>query len=568
MSSTRIARNFDARGKRHPDLAIIDSARAWGLGAEGKPTPIAKYALISAIYVAIYVATNFVTEARNFEHSGITLWSPDNGLSLLLLVESSAYAPVVVIASIAVDLFVGDVSYNIYTIIGSNVVLTLGYLFVSIVLRDAFNFEKWRPSYANTIAVLAVIPASAALTGITYCGFLYLSGALPSGHFYSAAINFWIGDTVGMIVVLPAATAIHDFVAKRAWRGLLAFGNVMTLAFVATFIIVFLMLSTENNENQYLFNIIYLPMIWLAIHYGFNAVSAMLLLTQVLLFFILSHRGIGDFGFNTFQTLMFVMASTGQLLGAVLTEREQTARLLRNQQSELARVSAHATSAAMAVTMAHEISQPLSSLASYVHSARRLIDAGQTSATVRAPLMKAESEAARARGIIERIRDFVSSGRLELRSEELAPIVRKIISLNLDEARSRGVDLVAEAIETVPAIPIDRIAIEQALNNLIVNAIDSASLGTGGHVAVRLSSRGEFVALQVDDDGPGVAAEMTERLFDVFETTKAKGMGLGLPLTREIARRHSGRLAWTPLKPSGASFSMELPIHGPENQIR
>jgi two-component system sensor kinase FixL len=256
------------------------------------------------------------------------------------------------------------------------------------------------------------------------------------------------------------------------------------------------------------------------------------------------------------------------LLGAVLSEREQTGRLLRKQQAELSRVSAQATTAAMAVTMAHEISQPLSSLNSYVHSARRLIDAGQSPQTVRTALVKAEAESARARGIIERIRDFVASGRLELRTTELFPVAQKIVSLNVDEARSRGVELAWEGVEVYLAIRIDGIAIEQALNNLVVNAIDSASAKpeSGGRVSVRLFRRGDFAVFQVDDNGPGVAPEMAESLFEVFETTKAKGMGLGLPLTLQIARRHSGRLNWKPLSPSGASFSMELPLHGSENE--
>jgi C4-dicarboxylate-specific signal transduction histidine kinase len=220
----------------------------------------------------------------------------------------------------------------------------------------------------------------------------------------------------------------------------------------------------------------------------------------------------------------------------------------------------------MAVTFAHEISQPLSSLSTYVHSARRMLESGQSTASVSSALAKAEAEAQKTRRIIERIRDFVSSGKLELEETDLGQIARKIGSLNWDEARTRGVDLVVEAAAALPPALADRIAIEQALNNLVINAIDAASERSDGlgRVVVRLARDGDQILLQVDDNGAGVAAEIAEHLFQVFETTKPKGMGLGLSLAREIARRHAGRVGWRPLEPQGASFFIELPIHGPE----
>jgi C4-dicarboxylate-specific signal transduction histidine kinase len=280
----------------------------------------------------------------------------------------------------------------------------------------------------------------------------------------------------------------------------------------------------------------------------------------------LTHFQVDDSDFNIFQTLMFILATTGQLLGAVVTEREQATRLLRKQQAELARVSAHATTGAMAVTFAHEISQPLSSLSSYLHSARRMLESGQATASISSALAKAEAEAQRTRRIIERIRDFVSGGKLELEAADLGEIARKIGSLNRDEARARGVDLVVETAAGLPAVRADKIAVEQALNNLVNNAIDAAADPESalGRVTVKIARDGENVVLQVDDNGTGVAPEIADHLFQVFETTKPKGMGLGLSLTQEIARRHSGRAGWRPSRPRGASFFIELPIHGPE----
>jgi two-component system, LuxR family, sensor kinase FixL len=551
---------------RERALANVDATRHQTLPSAGARPNHARYFVIATAYLIAYLAINVITNSRQFHESGITLWSPDNGLSLLLLIESTYFAPIVLLASILTDVFVNNVRHSIYVVVASELVLTWGYLLIAIVLRDVFHFDTRATTYKNMIAVLAVVPASAAVSGILYCSVLYFTGALPSTQIYYAASNFWIGDTVGMIVVLPAATAIHDIISRARWRGWLQSKHLVPALIVGLCIGTFVLLSAGNVKDRYLFDLLFLPILWVGINYGYTAVTMTLLTTQLVLIAALTHFQVDDGDFYIFQTLMFVLATTGQLLGAIVTEREQATQLLRKQQSELARVSAHATTAGMAVTFAHEISQPLSSLSTYVHSARRMLDGGQSTAAVSNVLAKAEAEAQKTRRIIERVRDFVSSGKLELEATDIGQIARKIASLNQDEARARGVALTVEASAAPPFVRADRIAIEQALNNLVTNAIDAASQrgNAEGQVVVRIDRDGEKAILHVDDNGVGIAPEIADHLFQVFETTKPKGMGLGLSLTREIARRHSGRVGWRPLRPQGTSFFIELPIHGPE----
>ena len=500
--------------------------------------------------------------------SGIALWSPDNGLSLLLLIESTFFAPIVLLGAILSDTLINNVGHSFYVVVASELALTWGYLFIAIVLRDVFHFDTRATTYKNMIAVLAVVPISAAVTGTLYCSVLYFMGAIPFSQLYAAASDFWIGDTVGMIVVLPAATAIHDIISNKRWRIWFQGKHLAPILLVGLCIWTFVVISADDPRDRYLFNLLFLPILWVGINYGYTAVAMTLLVTQLTLIGALTHVQVSDRDFFIFQTLMVILATTGQLLGAIVTERERATRLLREQRSELARVSTHATTAAMAVTFAHEISQPLSSLSTYVHSARRMLDSGQSTASVTNVLAKAEAEAQKTRRIIEQIRDFVSSGKLELEPTDIGQIAQKIGSLNQDEARARGVALAVEASAALPHVIADRIAIEQALNNLVTNAIDAASeCGEArGRVVVRISRDGEKAILRVDDNGTGVAPEIADHLFEVFETTKPKGMGLGLSLTQEIARRHAGRVGWRPLRPQGTSFFIELPIHGPKTE--
>ena len=405
------------------------------------------YLTTSAIYFIAYLAINYFTSFRQFGHSSITLWSPDNAVSLLLLTQSIAYTPVVLIASICVDLSISHANYSVTSVIASEFVVTQGYLLIAILLRDRFNYDFRIATYPNMLALLAVVPASAAVTSVLYCGALYLTGSLARGDVYTAARYFWIGDTVGMIVVLPAATAIYAVALTANWRDFLIGKSLLTIALVGACTIVLVLTSVADIRNRYLFDLLFLPTIWVGIGYGYSAVAILLLLVQLLLVASLAYFHADDQNFAIFQTLMFILAATGQVLGAVVTERESTIRQLRRQQSDLARVSAHATSGALAATLAHEISQPLSSLAGYVHGARRMLDSHRPREAIEGALAKAESEARRTREIIARIRDFVSTGSLRTERVDITELGRKIVALNRDDAQSRGVELMFDGPE-------------------------------------------------------------------------------------------------------------------------
>jgi two-component system sensor kinase FixL len=181
-------------------------------------------------------------------------------------------------------------------------------------------------------------------------------------------------------------------------------------------------------------------------------------------------------------------------------------------------------------------------------------------------LSKAEMETRRTREVLERVRDFVSSGKLDLKPLDLSNLTLKIGALCREEATGRGIRVEIENIRPIPLVMADRIQIEQVLNNLLANAIDAASERTDGRglVVMRVAGRGDRVVVQVEDNGPGVAPEIAGSLFEAYQTTKPRGMGLGLPLSLQIVQKHAGRLWWEPIVPEGTRFLVELQIDGPD----
>jgi two-component system, LuxR family, sensor kinase FixL len=522
-----------------------------------------KYWLTGIAFLAIYIALNILTEWHEFDRLGITMWSPDNGLSLALLTESAAFAPFVFLGAILTDVFIAGVHHNAYVIGAAELLLTIVYVIFASVLRFRLKFDIRQINLSHVVAFLMFVPIATLLSSSLYCTVLYLGDVLSADKFLAAVRHFWIGDTLGMITVIPAVTSVLAFLSKPRWRF-----SVYTLASLSVFILGTLLgivaLVGVGDRLYYLFNLLFLPIIWMAMREGYAGVALALIIVQLLLAVITVFMNYSSYDFAILQLLMLVLSITGLLLGVVTTERRNADLLLREQQTELARTVAYAKAGAMGTAFAHEISQPLSTVATYLHAARRLLQSGIASERVMDALVKAEAESQRAREILERIRDFVSTGALNLQTLDLAAAAQKIAALYREEAVARGTQVEIESVPPVPLVRADRVQMEQVLSNLLANAIDAASERSDarGRVVIRVAAHDGTAMIEVEDNGPGVAAELAASIFEAYQTTKPRGMGLGLPLSLRIVQAHAGRLWWEPNRPDGARFIVELPIDG------
>ena len=148
---------------------------------------------------------------------------------------------------------------------------------------------------------------------------------------------------------------------------------------------------------------------------------------------------------------------------------------------------------------------------------------------------------------------------MELVPVNLVQTSLKIAALSRSEASERGVSIKFDSSATA-VIDGDPTQIEQALLNLISNAVDAASdrKTGGGAVVIRVCEAKERRRVEVEDNGPGIASDIADRLFEPFETSKPRGMGLGLALSRQIVDAHGGRLWCEPVEPQGSRFVIEF----------
>jgi PAS domain S-box-containing protein len=205
----------------------------------------------------------------------------------------------------------------------------------------------------------------------------------------------------------------------------------------------------------------------------------------------------------------------------------------------------------MASSVAHELNQPLTAISNYCNGMiSRLQEQRITQDELLGALDKTARQAQRAGQIIQRIRAFVKRSEPNPTPSDVATMVNNAIELADIELRRQQVRLSSYVAARLPSLMVDPILIEQVLINLLKNggeAIAQAGRQPGErYIELRVDPARqegqEVVSFSVRDSGNGVPAEMIERIYEAFYSTKSEGMGIGLKLCRSIVESHHGRI--------------------------
>jgi len=167
-------------------------------------------------------------------------------------------------------------------------------------------------------------------------------------------------------------------------------------------------------------------------------------------------------------------------------------------------------------------------------------------------------EVRRLNGIIEEFLTFSRSRRLKLRRSSVTELLQKVVDVIKEEAESRQITINTRWGKSPAMVRMDADKLQQALLNIIKNAMESTS--GAGKITVSVESREkDQIIVNITDTGSGIAPEEIDRIFDPGYTTKEKGLGLGLPLAYEIIRAHGGEVRLQSNKGSGTTFEIILP---------
>jgi signal transduction histidine kinase len=246
-----------------------------------------------------------------------------------------------------------------------------------------------------------------------------------------------------------------------------------------------------------------------------------------------------------------------------MAERERAEEGLRKTRAELARVARVTTVGEFAASVAHEINQPLGAVVANSDACVAWLAAEPPNLPeARDAAERAAKGATRASEVIFRIRSLISNASTERLPIQLNEVISEIVELTASQASKSGVPITLKLQPDLPLVSGDKIQLQQVILNLITNGIEATAGVTGRsrRLEIRSQSLGtNEVQVSVSDSGVGVAPELMPRLFEPFFTTRADGIGMGLPISRSIVEAHDGQLTAESREGQGSVFRFNLP---------
>jgi signal transduction histidine kinase len=253
-------------------------------------------------------------------------------------------------------------------------------------------------------------------------------------------------------------------------------------------------------------------------------------------------------------------------VGAVMdiTERkraEEERERLRQLEADLAYMNRVSMMGELAASLAHEIKQPIAAAAVSSQACTQWLRRDAPDVTEASEAASATVAAVtRAGGIIDRVSSLYRRGTPERELVDLNEIVREMSVLLGDTANRNAVSIRTDLDPELPTTTADRVQLQQVLMNLMLNGVE-AMQDTGGEltVASKRTEDGQLL-ISVSDTGIGLSIDEAERIFEAFFTTKPRGTGMGLSISRRIIASHGGHLWESPNTGRGATFQFTLPV--------
>ena len=289
----------------------------------------------------------------------------------------------------------------------------------------------------------------------------------------------------------------------------------------------------------------------------------------------------GQFGYRIHLDAKDEMAELAEALNDMTARfqdiRDDLDRQVRERTKQVVRSEQLASVGFLAAGVAHEINNPLASIAMCAESLEGRIreildhdpaaDDPQQRDVITNYLQVVQNEAFRCKGITEKLLDFSRIGQVKRQNADVGELVQDMVDLvgHLGKYQQKQIEFVRSR----PVIaPVNAQEIKQVVLNLLTNALDS--LEEGGTVRIELGARGGFAELTFTDDGCGMEPAVLQHIFEPFFTRRrgGQGTGLGLSISYRIVADHGGDIeALSPGPGRGATFRVRLPLQEAQKEI-
>jgi signal transduction histidine kinase len=254
-----------------------------------------------------------------------------------------------------------------------------------------------------------------------------------------------------------------------------------------------------------------------------------------------------------------------QMIGVIMDvtesrQAEQEHERLRQELAHLSHLNRVSTIGELTASLAHEIKQPIGAAVTNAQACMRFLDSERLNVLeAREAALEMTRDATRAADIIDRVRSLYQKGSSHQEMVDVNDVIREMIVMLRDEAIRHSITTRTDLAEGLPNVMADRVQLQQALMNLMLNGIE-AMRNTAGEMSIKSRLAEEHqVLISVTDAGMGLPIGKADQIFDAFFTTKPQGTGLGLAITRTIVESHGGHIWAATNSGRGATFYFTLP---------
>jgi signal transduction histidine kinase len=250
-------------------------------------------------------------------------------------------------------------------------------------------------------------------------------------------------------------------------------------------------------------------------------------------------------------------------IAGIAIGRARADEALSEARLELTHVARLATLSAMTASITHEVSQPISGILTNSNTCARMLAADPPNIVGAAETIRRTiRDANRATEVVKRLRAMFVKKAPSLEMVDLNEASREVIAIASAELRGSRSVLQTDFAESLPPVKGDRVQLQQVILNLLLNAADAMAGVEDRPRTLRIQTEfhgGDVVKLLVRDSGVGLDPRGINRLFEMFYTTKANGLGIGLAISRSIVENHKGELWAVPNDGPGATFGFKIP---------
>jgi len=265
------------------------------------------------------------------------------------------------------------------------------------------------------------------------------------------------------------------------------------------------------------------------------------------------------------------IVATGYFLSRRMVNRiaqsDQEKELITEQVVETGKL---ASVGELAAGIAHEINNPVAIMVEEAGWIEDLLEEeefkdGENLSEFQRALQQIRTQGRRCKEITHKLLSFARKTDSRIQDVQLNDLVEELIALSAQRAKFSNVDINVNLQENLPTLHVSQTELQQVFLNLINNALDAMEK-TGGTLNVSNGLEGDYIVVEVADDGPGIPGANLARIFDPFFTTKpvGKGTGLGLSICYGIIKKMGGDIEVRSTVDAGTTFSVKIPI--PENE--